>query len=142
MVACPVYTLLTKFIRAVQCGDHLRAVDVVIDMKNFVIRAQFCDLPVRKNLTECRIEVVPLTLPPEVINQQKTPAQQILSEIFCLLRAQDDSAILPDFQHIQEWIIKDLLIIKPQYDRIALHLDVGEPRDAPQEIHVRIRKVD
>ena len=111
-------------------------------MKNFVIRAQFCDLPVWKNLTERGIKVVPLALPPKIINQQETAAQQILSEIFCLLWAQDDPAVLPHFKHIQEGIIKDLLIIKPQDDGVAFHFDVGEPRDPSQEIHVRIRKID
>ena len=69
MIARRVNSLLTVFVRTIEGGNHLRPIDIVIDVKNFMIWRELDNFSIGEELRKRRVKIIPLPLPPEIVDQ-------------------------------------------------------------------------
>ena len=69
VIARRVNSLLTVFVRPIEGGNHLRPIDIVIDVKNFMIWRELDNFSIGEELRKRRVKIIPLPLPPKIVDQ-------------------------------------------------------------------------
>ena len=124
VIARRVNSLLTVFVRTIEGGNHLRPIDIIIDVKNFMIWRELDNFSIGEELRKRRVKIIPLPLPPKIVDQQESAAQKVLPQIFKFCRVQNDAAALTYLEHVQKRIIENFWVVELEHNRLAHHANI------------------
>src|SRR5436190_13906620 len=103
----------------------------IIETLEYLVRAgQLLKGVLRKHHLQLRFEVFDLALPPEVVHDQKTSAQEILAHVVRLFLGQVQKPYLAE---IRNRILEDLVVVKGNNMSFAVDVELGDLR---KDLHV------
>src|SRR5947208_6265444 len=106
----------------------------IIETLEYLVRAgQLLKGMLRKHHLQLRFEVFDLALPPEVVHDQKTSAQEILAHVVRLFLGQVQKPYLAE---IRNRILEDLVVVKGNNMSFAVDVELGDLRQDLHEVLV------
>src|SRR6266516_2402578 len=106
----------------------------IIETLEYLVRAgQLLKGVLRKHHLQLRFEVFDLALPPEVVHDQKTSAQEILAHVVRLFLRQVQQ---PSLAEIRNRIFEDLVVVKGNTMSFAVDVELGNLRQDLHEVLV------